>query len=231
MKRTALLLAVLLALSGPALADPFGVGSEFYWCLEGTYYGPFIAAGQGTLYTIDGSPNGPFLAVTDPHGTFKTFCVEHEVYFSPGTEYWYSIDASAYSGGVGPSGDPISKETDWMYRGYLDRTITGYTDTNFRDAIWIAEEEISYATASAGAKALYTAAVGATGGDYDAKTQALNLWGPGSGIAGGDPDAVPGVGWVFYERQSHLYAAPAPGAALLGALGLGLAAWIKRRPN
>jgi len=205
----------------PALAD-FGAGSEFYWgdvkleavgqvkldwgLATNAAFGVTLVSGQltGSIYPQTAPPERPNM--------FRTFCVENGIYFTPGTIYWASIDPVAYSGHVGPAGDPISKVSEYIYDGYLAGTITNLT--GIRDAIWYAENE-------GGVKnAIYDTAFVAAGAGNAGHTYALNLW----------SITEQGGEYVATDVQSQLITVvPIPGAVLLGFLGLGYAGTRLRR--
>ncbi len=58
--------------------------------------------------------------------SFQTFCVEYREYINIGTTYDFSISDSAYAGGVGPQGDPISVGTAWLYYQFARGILTEY---------------------------------------------------------------------------------------------------------
>lgn len=160
--------------------------------------------------------------------SFRTFCVEKVVTFTPNQTYYATVERIAYSGntGGGPGGDPVSTATEWIYEQWLLNGQTGligannYTLAQIRDAIWALEGE------PVAPNALYTAALAAVGladqAAADASTSsgsvwALNLW------------TIDDAGNAT-DIQTHLISSvPAPGAAVLGFLGIGIIGWLKRR--
>lgn len=227
MKRLTFILVLCLFVTAPVLADLFG-GGTFYWGdvkLDGVAqvklgWGVATNAAFGVTLVTRQLP-GSIYASASPANTvlFRTFCVENNIYFTPGTTYWASIDPVAYSGNVGPAGDPISNVTEYIY----DRYLTAHpvptdvaTLTSIRDAIWWAEGE-------GGSKnEIYDNALDAVKAMGDADhTYALNLW----TIAWDSGDSR----FEAIDVQTQLITmVPIPAAVLLGMLGLG-AAGLKLR--
>jgi hypothetical protein len=167
-------------------------------------YSAIFADGPGPNY----SSGGPFIATVTGFGTFPTFCVEH-VTFSTGINYWFTIDDKIYNGGTSPI--TLDINTQKLYASYLslsagDQSTYGQ---DFQQAIWFLEGVNS--TPDPGNIAALIAL-----GDSSAYTnvRVLNLWGNST---------------YTDDKQSHLIMVPAPGALLLGSLGMGLVGWLRRR--
>lgn len=158
---------------------------------------------------------------------FQTFCMEEKINMSY-TTYYASIDSFAVRGTTEQNyGDrrAISKGASWIYDQWLDGTLPkynsrDYTNAEINDALWaLQEQSATGSTAAATLKDLALAnAQSAPGG------LALNLWKWSSltlnnGVATTSPTDV----------QSHIVLIPAPAAAVLGMMGLGLVGWVKRR--
>ncbi len=120
----------------------FSDGGEFK--ITGTDFANPGTMGYATTTTSSGgSP-----------GSFETFCVETNQYFSPGSTYYYSISQVASPGGVGGgSPDPLSLGTAWLYLGFAHGTLAGYdystlgggstSAADLQNTIWWLEGEVA----------------------------------------------------------------------------------------
>jgi hypothetical protein len=150
------MLIMLMAVS-VASADQVQLYTSGYSALPG---------GEFTL-TIVNSASGPDLNLNlayygsttsnigNHNPSFQTFCLEYSEYFSPGTTYNVTISNSAINGGVGPSGDPISVGTAWLYLQFATGTLANYNYDSDRSTsagylqniIWYLEGETNSVSA------------------------------------------------------------------------------------
>jgi hypothetical protein len=85
-------------------------------------------SGNGGEFNITGTP---FTGNYDPKAIvengFETFCLEKNEYITIGGKYYYTVSDSAIRGGVGgPSPDPISIGTAWLYSQFARGTLQNY---------------------------------------------------------------------------------------------------------
>jgi hypothetical protein len=176
---------------------------------------------------------GEFKAVTSNHGTFYTFCLERHINVSLNTQYTYTIDTRALSGGndahdpvgAGPAGDPLSKGTSWLYTRFalgnlVDSDGVGnYNDNHdynaglLQQAFWALEDEVGYENYSNYYVNLVQGIFSGAAKDTTVATnvKVMNIW----GINGQD-------------KQSQLYLVPDSGMTV-ALLGLGVLSLIAFR--
>jgi hypothetical protein len=216
MKRLTVAIAACL-LAVPAIAD------MTVYVEQGLFY-----------YDYDGYRGGVFNVTPQPAGPmFRTFCVEATTFTLPGT-YIATIDDDVWFGdGDGSGLELLTDATKNVYARYADGILFGIyaNDDNLNDAVqaflWDEQLILSDGTTHRGtlgatAAGIYDALASSYSSGYPRAglVRALNLWDQ----AGGDNASYN----EQFDAQSQLVMIPAPGAAVLAVIGLGLVARIRR---
>jgi len=176
--------------------------------------------------------------------SFQSFCVEQDEFiYPPENDLDASLGIAAVLGGAGgPDPDPIGPEVAWLYTQFATGKLTGYDYTPgtgrvasagaLQRLIWSLEEEgggtgwvvnpatfekVTLVQSQLDLIASWKAAYDGSGWTGIGGVRVLNLerWNAQSG--------------AYEVAQSQLYLVPAPGAILLGLLGLASAGMKLRR--
>jgi len=250
MKKTIIMLAAMVLLAAPALADYSG-GQVYYDRFSGYY------AGNGGEFTIrtDGGvglllSNSAYDAkargIKGYTESFQTFCVEGGEYVAQPMKITVSttfVDEStgavtgsgshAVKGGL-TYGDNLNPQTAYLYYQFAKGVLSNYNYTaganrnasagSLQNAIWYLEGESS--SLNAQAKLWVQDAVNATGVAYQTYSPTGT---PTWGNTIGDVRVLNMYTLSNGLAQDQLYVIPAPAAIGLGMIGLGLVGWLMRR--
>lgn len=238
---TALFAMLVVSIGSASRADSMFSGKV-------TYVGIAFGSGGGGEMQLH-LDSGLTLVQTDMNGYWLSSCLEHNEGIGSSTQYYGIINESgtpanpiSYSvnGGVagqtGPSGDPLSGGTAWLYThfraGDLNTIVAGFTyndtpsATSLQNAIWYLEDEIANPVGDSLAQALLAAAAPHMN-DSLGSVRVLNIYGLNSSGDGPNLNDLRQDQLVLVGDHPFV---PLPSAAWGGGMLLaGMIAWALRR--
>lgn len=219
--------ACVAMLAAPAMAD-LTQTMKVYDSYGSTRGGEFLATYSG----LDFVP----VSLGESQGKFETFCIEKDetIHFNRTYYVEYTQDGAKRGGVAGGNPDPLDNQTAYLYRQFITGELDGYiydvsggsggrrqSANALQMAIWYLENELTnpHAGLNAFEKGLvdqFLADAANHANDPIGTVGVLNLFGNANGTK-------------FHQDQLVMKQVPAPGAAAMGMIGLGLIGWTKRR--